>query len=363
MPSTHSPRVWAALLVVYVVWGSTYLAIRIAIETLPPFLMASTRFLVAGSLLFLWSVRRGDRVGDRPGWPQWRAAAIVGAALLLGGNGGVVWAEGRIASGVAALLVATLSLWMALLAWLSEGERPSRVGLPLGFGGLALLVGPVETTGIDPAGVVVCTLASLSWAAGSLYARRAALPARSLVATGMEMITGGGWLLLAGLLTGELGRVRPEAFSAASVVAFAYLVLMGSLVAFSAYIWLLRAAPTTLVATYAYVNPVVAVGLGWLFAGEPVTPTRRGRSDPSRRRADRGWQPASIEGPGPVGRGPPPVNILPLTARSEIWEITLGRVHFEASLQVGRRRSLTMATTHMSRKVLNPALAFLAFLT
>lgn len=268
-------RIWTALLIVYVVWGSTYLAIRVAIETLPPFLMAAIRFLVAGGVLFAASAPRGDRARDPIGVRQWRPAAIVGAALMLGGNGGVVWAEGRIASGVAALLVATLSLWMALLSWLVLGERPSRlalVGLPLGFVGVALLVQPSSESGVDPFGAIVCMLASLSWAAGSLYARHAPLPRRSAVATAMQMITGGACLLLVAIASGELGRLRPETFSSRSLLAVAYLVVMGSLVAFSAYAWLIRVAPTALVATYAYVNPVVAVGLGWAFADEPVTP-------------------------------------------------------------------------------------------
>jgi drug/metabolite transporter (DMT)-like permease len=268
-------RIWTALLVVYVVWGSTYLAIRIAIETLPPFLMGGVRFLVAGAILYAWSVRRGDVESDAPGACQWRAAAIVGAGLFLGGNGGVVFAEQRIPSGVTALLVATLSLWMALLAWVFYGERPTRraiVGLPLGFAGTALLVGPVGTSGIDPLGAAACLLASLSWAAASLYSRHAPLPARTAVSTGMQMLAGGVWMTAAGFATGELGRVRPETFSTASVVALVYLVVAGSLLAFTAYAWLLRAAPTSLVATYAYVNPVVAVVLGWALAGEPVTP-------------------------------------------------------------------------------------------
>jgi drug/metabolite transporter (DMT)-like permease len=270
-----STRIWAALLVVYVVWGSTYLAIRIALETLPPFLMAGVRFLVAGGVLYAWAIRRGARADDAPGPAQWRAAAIVGAGLFLGGNGGVVFAEQRIPSGATALLVATLSLWMVLLAWLFYGERPSRaaaIGVPLGFAGTALLIGPVETSGIDPLGALACLLASLSWAAASLYSRRAPLPARTAVSTAMQMIAGGGWMVLAGLATGELARLRPETFSGASLAAFVYLVVAGSLAAFSAYAWLLRAAPTSLVATYAYVNPVVAVALGWAFAGEPVTP-------------------------------------------------------------------------------------------
>jgi len=268
-------RVWIALLVVYVVWGSTYLAIRVAIDTLPPFLMAGVRFLVAGGLLFAWAERRGDRDGDAPGWPQWRAAAIVGAGLFLGGNGGVVFAESRIPSGVAALLVATLSLWMAILAWLVHGERPSRraaIGLPLGFAGTALLIGPVETSGIDPVGAGACLLASFSWAAASLYSRHAPLPARTAVSTGMQMLAGGAWMTLAGLATGEATHLDPTRFSTASLVALAYLVVAGSLLAFTAYAWLLRNAPMPLVATYAYVNPVVAVALGWMILGEPVTP-------------------------------------------------------------------------------------------
>jgi drug/metabolite transporter (DMT)-like permease len=266
-------RVWSALLVVYVVWGSTYLAIRIAIETLPPFLMGGVRFVVAGVLLYGWAVRRGDRVHDAPGRAQWIAATIVGAGLFVGGNGGVVLAEQRIPSGVTALLVATLSLWMALLGWLAYGERPSRlamVGLPLGFVGTALLVGPVDASGVDPVGAGLCLVASLCWAAASLYSRHAPLPKRTAVSTGMQMIAGGGCMLVAGALRGELAHVDPRSFSTASIAALLYLVVAGSLLAFSAYAWLLRAAPTSLVATYAYVNPIVAVLLGWALADEPL---------------------------------------------------------------------------------------------
>jgi drug/metabolite transporter (DMT)-like permease len=270
-----SARTWAALGTVYVVWGSTYLAIRVAIETLPPFLMAATRFLVAGSVLFAFSARRGGRTRDRIGPAQWRAAAIVGGALLLGGNGGVVWAEHRIASGVAALLVAMLPLWMAILDRVCFGRRLSRrgvLGLALGLCGLVLLVGRVDSGGVDPLGAVVCMLASFSWAAGSVYARTASLPHRPLVATAMEMLAGGFLLTLVGLAAGEAGRVRLDAFSTRSVLALAYLIVFGSLLAFSAYVWLLHRAPLPLVATYAYVNPVVAVVLGWLLLDEPITP-------------------------------------------------------------------------------------------
>jgi drug/metabolite transporter (DMT)-like permease len=278
-PATSAaPRpalVWAALGIVYLVWGSTYLAIRVAIQTLPPFLMAATRFLVAGAVLFALSAPRGDRSGDRLGPAQWRATAIIGAALLLGGNGGVVWAEQRIPSGVAALLIATLALWMALLDRLIFGRRLPRravVGLGLGLGGLVLLVGRIDQGGVDPVGAAVCALASLSWAAGSLYARTAPLPHRPLVATSMEMLAGGALLAIAGIGAGELRTAHLAAFSTASLVALGYLIVFGSLIAFTSYVWLLRHAPTSLVATYAYVNPVVAVVLGWVLLGEPVTP-------------------------------------------------------------------------------------------
>lgn len=282
--STHShvaarpALVWAALGIVYVVWGSTYFAIRVAIDTLPPFLMAAARFLIAGGLLLAVAAWRGartpDRSADRVGWAQWRAALIVGAALLGGGNGGVVWAEQRIPSGVAALLVATVALWFALLDRVFYGKRLARqagIGLGLGLAGLALLVGPAGQGEIDSLGALACTLASLSWAAGSLYARGAPLPHRPIVATGMQMAAGGLVLLVLAVASGELAALRPAAFSTASLLALAYLVVFGSLVAFSAYVWLLRAAPVALVATYAYVNPVVAVLLGWALLSEPVT--------------------------------------------------------------------------------------------
>jgi len=274
-PAAARPAlVWAALAVVYVVWGSTYLAIRIAIGTLPPFLMASVRFLIAGGLLLAFAALRREPRRQRVGRAQWRAALIVGGALLLGGNGGVVWAEQRIPSGIAALLVATLALWIALLDRVVFGQRLARravIGLLLGLAGLALLLGPEEHGGVDPLGALVCMLASLSWASGSLYARSAPLPRHPLVATGMEMVAGGALLGIAGAATGELGALRLATVSTASVLAVGYLIVFGSLLAFSAYVWLLRAAPVSLVATYAYVNPIVAVLLGWVLLDEPVT--------------------------------------------------------------------------------------------
>src|SRR2546423_7309248 len=192
--------VWTALWAVYIVWGSTYLSIRVADRTLPPFLMAGARFVLAGGLMYAWAIRRGDSVGDRPGPKQWIASTIVGGALLLGGNGGVVWAEQRIDSGLAALIVATVPLWMALLDRVFFGQRlswPAILGLGLGFGGLAVLVNP-SGSHFSAAGVGAVVFASFAWAAGSLYSRRAPLHPRPLVATGMEMLAGGALLGVAG---------------------------------------------------------------------------------------------------------------------------------------------------------------------
>lgn len=272
--STATPwKVWLALGTVYVVWGSTYLAIRIAVRTLPPFLMASIRYLVAGALLYAWSIRRGDRRGDRPGAGQWLAAGVVGGLMLLGGNGVVSWAEQRVPSGLAALLVAAVPLWMAVFDRVWFRARLSwqvATGLVLGFGGIALLVGGPGGHG-DLLGTMALVGAAASWAIGSLYSRSAPLPRRSLVGTGMESLMGGALLGVVGLATGEAARFHPGAVSAASWLALAYLVVMGTIVAFSAYAWVLRNARTSLVSTYAYVNPAVAVALGWLILGEPLS--------------------------------------------------------------------------------------------
>lgn len=270
-----SASIWAALAVIYVVWGTTYLAIRVTNQTLPPLLAASLRFLTAGVILYAWSVRRGDRVGDRPGPRQWRAAAIVGILLLFCGNGGVVWAERTIPSGIAALLIALVPLWVALIdgAVLNHPVKPLTViGILIGFGGAALLLlGGGGTGRVEPFGMLLVVGASLSWASGALYSRTAPLPRRPLVGAGMEMIAGGAALGIAGVLAGELADVRPEQFSLASIASLAYLIVFGSFIAFTCFVWLLRVARTSLVATYAYVNPVVAVFLGWLILGERVT--------------------------------------------------------------------------------------------
>jgi drug/metabolite transporter (DMT)-like permease len=276
VPTTERPgfsAIWAALSAVYVIWGTTYLAIRVVNETLPPLLSASVRFLIAGALLYAWTIRRGDREGDRPTRVHWRSAAIIGTVLLLGGNGGVVWAEKTIPSGVAALLVALVPLWMALLDRLFFGghlRARAVVGLVAGFGGAALLLGSEASGDVDLVGMLFVVGASLSWAIGSLWSRKAPLPKRPFVGVGMEMLAGGVALGVAGVLAGELGRVDVSRFSRASLLGLLYLIVFGSWVGFTAYLWLLRVARTSLVSTYAYVNPVVAVFLGWLILDEQV---------------------------------------------------------------------------------------------
>jgi drug/metabolite transporter (DMT)-like permease len=271
---TSSAMVWAALASVYVIWGSTYLAIRVGIETLPPLLMASVRFLVAGGIMYAVAIRMGDRVGDRPTRQHWKSAAIIGTLLLLGGNGLVTLAEETIPSGATSLFIATVPLWLVLMARVAFKERigmRETAGIVIGFGGLVLLAGLPGGEDLDPLGVTLLVIAPILWAIGSLYSRRAVLPKRPLVGTGMEMLLGGVACGVVAIAKGELGDVDPSTFSAASLMALAYLIVFGSLVAFTAYVWLLRNARTSLVATYAYVNPVVAVFLGWLILDEPMT--------------------------------------------------------------------------------------------
>lgn len=272
MSAAPGPRrllVAAALAIVYVVWGSTYLGIALAIETMPPLLMASVRFIVAGAILYALVGRRA-----RPTRREWAAAAMTGVPLLALGNGGIVWAQQTVETGLAALLIASVPLWIAVLDRVFFGRRlswPALLGLALGFGGIALLVDLDGGGGVEPVGALVLIGAALSWATGSLLSRGATLPARPLVGTAMQMLCGGAALAAAGLVAGEAADVDPGAFSARSLGGLAYLIVFGSLVAFSAYVWLLRTARTSIVATYAYVNPVVAVLLGWAVLGEHVT--------------------------------------------------------------------------------------------
>lgn len=268
-------RIWLALLTVYIVWGSTYLAIRFAVETMPPFLMAGVRFLVAGLILFAWRRLAGDRPAVKI---EWRSAAIIGFFLLVGGNGSVVWAEQHVPSGIAALIVGSAPLWMVTLdAIRPGGRRPSGrtiLGVLIGFAGIVVLIGPGQFTGsggIDSLGVAALLLAAFMWAVGSLYSRHAPLPGSPLLGTGMEMLAGGGMLLLLGTLTGEWQQLDLQAISTQSWLGLIYLIIFGALMGFAAYTWLLRVAPTPLVSTYAYVNPLIAILLGSLLADETLT--------------------------------------------------------------------------------------------
>ena len=271
-----SARVWLALSLVYVIWGSTYLAIRAAVTTMPPFLGAAVRFLTAGGVLFLWSIRRGERVADRPRLRQWSAATIAGGLMLMGANGGVMWAEQHIPIGVTALVIATVPLWMVVLGRVAFGDRITLrevAGVLVGFAGLVLLVRVrgSDARALDIAGVAVALLAAVSWATGSLYSRRAPLPRRPLVSTAMQMLAGGTLLLITAAATGEFAEVHLAHISPESWAGLAYLIVFGSWVAFSAYVWLLKNARISLVSTYAYVNPIVAVFLGWAILGERIT--------------------------------------------------------------------------------------------
>ncbi len=277
-PKQGAP-IWLGMLVLYVVWGSTYLGIAIAVDTIPPFLMAAARFLLAGAILLAWSIAREGRSFIRPTRREWRDSAIVGALLLGGGNGLVAFGEQTVPSGIAALLVGLMPVWVAILGGIFLGDRLPRLavlGIAIGFAGVAILVGPSAFGGsgsLDPVGLAACLLAPIAWAGGSLFAsRRAALPGRPLVATGLQMVLGGLVLAVMAGFSGELGRFDPAAVTRDSLLAFAYLTVIGSILAFTVYGWMLRAAPLPLVATYAYVNPVVAVILGWLVLGEAIEP-------------------------------------------------------------------------------------------
>lgn len=280
---SHAPRsqLIAAFAAVYLVWGSTYLAIRVAVETIPPFFMAATRFAVSGALLygFLWLTKK-----IRPTAKQWRDNTIVGGFLMLGGNGLVCWAEQTVPSGIATLLVSAGPFAVVLLDWAihaadpqkKRGSRPTLpvwVGLALGFSGLALLVGPDVAHGTG--GLTFLTVGALIaatwlWSAGSLYGRYATEPAEPFTASAIQMVTGSGWLFLASLLAGEPTTLTLAAFTPKAVGAWAYLTLVGSLVGFTAFVWLMKHSTPAKVYTYTYVNPIVAVFLGWLILHETV---------------------------------------------------------------------------------------------
>jgi drug/metabolite transporter (DMT)-like permease len=263
-------RLWGALATIYVVWGSTFLAIAVAVRDLPPFLSMALRHLVAGGMLFgfVWWRRRG---GLQLGRREWAASFVFGGALFLTGHGLLAWAQQDVPSGIAALLVGTIPLWFAILARAAFRERlggRAAVGLLLGFAGLALLVDPSGHEGARPIGALAIVLGAFSWAAGSLAARRLPLPRDTLLSAAMGMLAGGALLALVSGLGGEFDDAR---FTQDALVATGYMVVVGSFIGFSAYVWLLKVAPASTVSTYAYVNPVIAVLLGWGFNDEVIT--------------------------------------------------------------------------------------------
>lgn len=270
---TSTARVWIALALVYVVWGSTYLGIRIVVETMPPFLSAGARFLTAGLLLAGLVAWRDGPAALRATRAQVRSAVVVGLLLVLGGNGFVVLGETSVPSGLAALLVAAVPMWLVLLR-AGSGDRPSPrtlAGVLLGLGGLAVLAGPGFGGETALGGVLLVLAGSVCWSLGSFSAAKLALPPNPFTGSAYQMLVGGAGGIVVGLCRGEQHGLDPGSYSTASWVALGYLVLFGSLVGFTAYVWLLRAAPLSLVATYAYVNPVVAVALGWLILDEALT--------------------------------------------------------------------------------------------
>jgi len=270
------PRMITAFAAVYLIWGSTYLAIRFTIETLPIFLSAGVRFLLAG--LILYAFARVKKREPAPKQKHWGAAFISGGFLLLGGNGCIVWAERFVPSGLAALFIAIVPLWMVLLEWWwHQTKRPSKgvfFGIGIGFLGVWLLMAPDlfhrGEHSINLGGALLLLLASFSWSIGSIYSRKADLPKSPFLSTAMQMIGGGVLLLLMGFLQGEYAHLHIINFSAKSICALVYLVIFGSLVGFTAYLWLLKNAGVARTSTYAFVNPVVAIFLGWALAGEKL---------------------------------------------------------------------------------------------
>lgn len=271
--SPERAKLLLAFFLLYVIWGSTYLAIRYAIETLPPFLMAGVRFILAGSLMYSFMRWRG---APNPSWQQWWRLALIGVFLFLGGNGFVVWAEQYITSGLAALLVSTLPLWLILLDWLwAGGPRPGALaltGIAFGILGTFVLVDPIQLVGSDVylPGAAMVILASLLWAIGSIYSKKIEQPKSIFMSAACQMIGGGVSILLVAAALGEFEGFALGQVSLVSAACFFYLLVLGSMVAISAYVWLLQNASASSVSTYAFVNPAVAVFLGWLIADEPL---------------------------------------------------------------------------------------------
>jgi drug/metabolite transporter (DMT)-like permease len=267
-----------AIVILYLAWGSTYLGIRIAVASIPPFVMAAVRFAIAGAILLTAVLVVRRRTVVRPSLREWRDSFIVGALLLGGGMGAVAWGEQTIPSGIAALLIAMMPIWVAVFGRIFVGQtlpRAGAIGIGAGVVGVAILVGPslVVDRSLDPAGIAAIILSPISWAVGSLFsAHRARLPSDPFLTTGMEMVGGSAVLAAAALVSGELASFRVETVTTNSLVALAYLTVVGSIVAFTAFAWVLRHAPLPMISTYAFVNPIVAVFLGWLILGEDIGP-------------------------------------------------------------------------------------------
>jgi drug/metabolite transporter (DMT)-like permease len=273
--SSQTWLVWLALWTVYIVWGSTYLAIRVTVETLPPLLTAGVRFLVAGGLMYAWLAIRRGRASMRITGREAASCALIGGGLLLGGNGLVVLAERDVSSSLAALVIASVPLWVVLLRAVT-GDRASRgtlLGVALGFFGVALLVLPGGSGDGQLFGVFLLIAAAALWATSSFMSSRVSLPTDPFTSTAFQMLFGGLWCAAGGFAMGEAGNIDVEGFSGASLFALAYLIVAGSLLAFTAYVWLLQNAPISKVATYAYVNPVIALVLGWLILSETISAT------------------------------------------------------------------------------------------
>jgi drug/metabolite transporter (DMT)-like permease len=276
--SGASRRTVAALAVVWVIWGSTYVAMRVGVRALPPLTMSGVRFLTAGLLIYGWcgwQRRRHPEAGWRPaGLREWRASAIIGVTLAAAGTGGATWAEQKLPAGTAALLLASIPVWLVIASRVAVGERITRratAGLLLGLAGVAVLVSPFSGGAPNLVASAVALAGALSWGCGSVYAKRAPHPEQPLLGSGMQLICAGTALCAAGAAGGEFARIPGSALTSVSMLALGYVIIFGSLLAYSCYEWLIRHAPSSLVGTYAFVNPVVAVLLGWWLLGEPVS--------------------------------------------------------------------------------------------
>ena len=259
---------------IYLIWGSTYLGIRYAVETIPPLLMMALRHSIAGVVVYAWARSHG---AEAPTRRQWGYAAIAGTILFLGGHGTLAWAEEKIPSGLAALLCATLPMWTVLIAWISRSERNFGlrvwIGLLLGFAGVAILIGPEalrQGGSLDMLATSAALFGSFSWAVGTIYSHGVKLPSSTILSAAMQMIAGGTSLYVASLLAGEMSHVHASSFTLRSTGALLYLIVFGSIVAFTVFTWLVTVTRPSLLSTYAYVNPVVAVFLGWILANEPI---------------------------------------------------------------------------------------------